>query len=137
MCPITAALALCGLVACERRSVPAVGDAATTGAPIVTSEQVVGDASMTSAALPVQEEPSPVTPEPTMEAAHDAGVTEAAKTDAGALPRWVPRDASLSIIASGDRDRNLGIVKAPPAPTPGKLTVDAGGVAVEIEIVPR
>lgn len=91
---------------------------------------------MTSATLPIQES-TPVTPAPA-EATSDAGAAEAAATDAGApTPRWVPKDATLSIIASGDRDRNLGIVTTPPIPTPAKLTVDAGGVAVEIEIVPR
>jgi hypothetical protein len=113
--------------ACERRTAPLVGDAATTGAPFVTGETA-------EPSTPVVES-APLRPEPTEEA-RDAGVTVAKKPpDGGAtLPRWVPKDASLTIIGSLDRDRNLGIAPAAPAASPSRVTVDAGGVAVEIEI---
>ena len=73
---------------------------------------------------------------------------EPARTDAGRIgepppavttgpdagrPSWVPRDAPLTIVTAGDRDRNLGIVP----PVERTIAVDAGGVEIGIQIRPR
>lgn len=132
--------ALCALSAgCDRRKVPAAGESATTGAH-VSIEPVGADASTTSAALPVE---TTVREQPPLAPVRDGGGAAAnalrtsEESDAAAVPRWVPKDATLSIIASGDRDRNLGIVTPSRASGPSKMTVDAGGVAVDIEIHSR
>ena len=129
---VAACAAFAAVAACERRPIPVVGDAATTSASPLAREQAVGDAATTSALVPVEEQL--VVREQVLERREDAGVLPApvaAGVDAG-LPRWVPRDAPLTIVPAFDRDRNLGITTSP-AP-PQRLTVDAGGVEVEIEI---
>jgi hypothetical protein len=109
MCTVALGLFCGALCACERRG-PTVGDASTTSATS-PGEQAI-------------------------ELGADAGVTaEAPKpaVDAGAgRPSWVPKDASLTIVQAGDRDRNLGIVA--PLTAPLSVAVDAGSCEVGIQV---
>jgi hypothetical protein len=120
----------CGASACERRApAPAVGDASTTSAAAPTGEQTLEPAAVDAGATATAT--TTRTPEP---AASDAGVATTAQPPAAAeqpRPSWVPENATLTIVRSVDRDRNLGIALPPPVPA---LTVDAGSCDVGIEV---
>jgi hypothetical protein len=113
------------LAACDRGPATFVGDASTTSA--VTT---------TGAPLPAATTRSEQPLEP---ARADAG-TLAERGDASAStgatepgrPAWVPKDATLTIVSAGDRDRNLGLAR--PAST--SIAIDAGAVQVDVEVHP-
>lgn len=90
-----------------------------------TGPIVVGDASTTGAELPLE----PAKPDAgTLLQRGDASVSTGATA---ILPAWVPKDAPLTIVPAGDRDRNLGIA----TPAPGtSIGIDAGAVQLEIKV---
>jgi hypothetical protein len=130
----------CGVViACERRTAsPVVGDASTTSAATPAGEQAI---ERTPAAGPPAAAPAPAervgdaggaaTPPSTANAPSAASAPGAAGTSPdGGRPSWVPRDATLTVVRSVDRDRNLGVVAAEPS----VVTIDAGNCDVGIEV---
>jgi hypothetical protein len=131
--PLRVLCAVCcgALVGCERPDTSA-SDAALTSA----------NATLNATAIP------PTVGEQVVLEPNDAGAVAAAPTsgaaDAGAgtatltsttLPRWVPKDAALTIISSADRDRNLGI--APPPSPERAVAIDAGSCEIGIQLRPR
>lgn len=115
----------CGaLGACERR------------------DSTAGDASVTSGSPAAGEQPiEPTGPSVARPDAAVLSTREPSASDAGPTgtppgqPSWVPKDAALTIVVAGDRDRNLGI--AAPAPAANVLAIDAGSCAIGIEVRPR